>query len=274
MHNPVVWVACPTACDIALKFKKQRLVYQRTDRFEAYPDVDINLIQQYDRELKANSDLTIFVNDKLYELEREQCKKAIYLDHGVDYDVFASAELNQDKPADIAKIPKPIVGYFGLLDAHKLNINFTKSLVELMPNVSFVFIGITTPQFAQLAKKENVWLLGQKPYEQIPHYGKCFDAAIFPANHNKWIKACNPIKLKEYLALGKPVISTSFPELREYSDVVYQANTPEKFARCLEKALAENSAERIAARRKKVQSATWASKAQLVMNELFVDNDN
>ncbi len=82
-------------------------------------------------------------------------------------------------------------------------------------------------------------MLGKKPYEKIPHYGKCFDVAIMPWRQNRWIELCNPIKLKEYLALGKPVVSTSFPELQNYLDVTYTAKTPEEFVRCIKKALAE-----------------------------------
>jgi len=90
-----------------------------------------------------------------------------------------------------------------------------------------------------------------------------------PWRHNRWIETCNPIKLKEYLALGKPVVSTPFTELQKYQDVVYQADTPEEFAECIEKALAENCPERIAARRKKVETSTWDSKAKFVLNKLF-----
>ena len=112
-------------------------------------------------------------------------------------------------------------------------------------------------------------MLGQKPYEQIPHYGKCFDVGIMPLRQNRWIQACNPIKFKEYLALGKPIVSTPFTELQKYRDVVYLANTPEEFAKCLEKALAEDSPEHVAASRKKVKTSTWDSKAKLVLDELF-----
>ena len=119
-------------------------------------------------------------------------------------------------------------------------------------------------------------MLGRKPYEQIPHYGKCFDVGILPWKINRWTEAANPIKLKEYLALGKPIISTSaFTELQQYLDVVYKADTPESFAKCIERALAEDCPDIVTARRKKVQNASWDSKAQMVLNELFpgISND-
>lgn len=269
VQNPVIWVACPAACNVAIKMKKRNLVYQRTDRFEEYPNIDTKIIRQYDQKLKANADLVIFVNRHLYDAESKQCKKAIYLDHGVDYKMFATAENSEAKPIDMRDIRGPIVGYFGGIDNHSSDIAFMQTVVDLLPQMSFVFVGQASADTGGLQKMKNVRLLGQKPYEQIPDYGKCFNVAIMPLKRNRWIEACNPIKLKEYLALGKPVVSTPFPELQKYFDVVYIADTPEEFAQCIKRALAENNPERIAARREKVQTSTWDNKAELVLEELF-----
>ncbi len=269
INTPIIWVACPTACDIALRRKKAKLVYQRTDRFEDYPDVDFEVISKYDRRLKANADLTIYVNKSLYDEEASQCKKAIYLDHGVDYEMFAFAEKYERKPRDIVNIPRPIVGFFGGIDGHTSVIEFVKKVVDLLLQVNFVFVGNISANCNGLLSKRNVWFLGQKPYEQVPLYGKCFDVAIMPWRQNCWIEACNPIKLKEYLALGKPIVSTPFGELQKYRSLVYQAETPEEFAQCITKALKEDGPERIAARRGKVENDTWDSKAELLLHELF-----
>lgn len=269
MQNPLIWVVCPTACDIAIKMKKCQLVYLRTDRYEEYPNVDREMIKKYDRRLKAAADLTIFVNRTLYEQERCQCKKTIYLDHGVDFEVFASAEQDPHKPPDIATIPKPIVGFFGGIDAYTVDIDFIEKVVDYLPGKSFVFVGKASTDCSGLMAKGNVWMLGQKPYKQIPHYGKCFDVAIMPWRQNRWIQACNPIKLKEYLALGKPIVSTPFTELETYQEVMYRAKTPKEFAQCIERALVEDGPEKISARRKKVEKATWDSKAELVLETLF-----
>ena len=272
LNDPIIWVACPAACDTAMKMKKSFLVYQRTDRFEEYPNVDRDIVSKYDEKLKASADLTLFVNSSLFKEERSQCKNAFFLDHGVDYDMFAMAEQNPDKPEDIANIPKPIVGFFGAIDGHTSDMAFVEKVVDLLPHISFVFVGEASSDITGLQKRTNVWFLGQKPYEQIAHYGKCFDVAIMPWRQNRWIEACNPIKLKEYLALGKPIVSTPFTELQKYLDVAYVAKTPKVFAECIEEALAEDNPNQIAARRKMVEKATWDSKAQLVLDALFSNN--
>ena len=269
LHNPVVWVACPAACNVAIKLRKSKLVYQRTDRYEEYPNVDGDIVKECDERLKTSADLTVFVSHTLYEQERSQCRRAFFLDHGVDYEMFAGAEQDGKKPDDIADVARPIVGFFGGIDDHTSDIGFVERVADLLPMMSFVFVGKTSADCSGLASRKNVFMLGQRPYEQIPHYGKCFDVAIMPWRQNRWIEACNPIKLKEYLALGKPVVSTPFPELQQYLDVVYQARTPEQFAESIERALAEDCSERISRRRKRVQNATWENKAQMVLEELL-----
>lgn len=274
MNRSIIWVACPAACNVVMKMKRQKLVYQRTDRFEEYPNVDVEIIRQYDHKLKTCADLTVFVNEALYEQERHQCQKAIYLDHGVDYDMFASAHEDPKQPDDVLDIPRPIIGFYGGFAKHTTDIGLLEKVVDLLPEKSFVFVGQPSPECAGLRMRKNVWILGQKLYEQIPHYGKCFDVAIMPWRQNRWIQACNPVKLKEYLALGKPIVSTPFNELDKYPDVVYQAETVEEFAKAIEKALAENSSDRVAARRKKVERYTWDSRAILVLDNLFKSEES
>jgi glycosyltransferase involved in cell wall biosynthesis len=269
MRNPIVWVACPTACNIALKIRKSSLVYQRTDRFEDTPNVDTKIIEKYDRRLKAAADLTIYVNRLLCDAEADQCKKAFFLDHGVDYAMFASAENTCDIPAEMADIKKPIVGYIGGMADHKLDIELIIEVIELLPEFSFVFIGDASQEYRDMFTKDNVKILGKQPYERIPYFGKCFDVAMLPWKINRWTDAANPIKLKEYLALGKPIVSTRLPELQNYLDVVYAADTAAQFTESIKRALSEDSRDWIKTRRRKVKDASWDSKAEKVLNKLF-----
>ena len=222
--------------------------------------------------MKAQSDLTIYVNTKLFEQESRECKNPFFLDHGVDFSLFVEAERTTIKPPDMVDIPRPIVGYFGAISKHSVDIDLVEKIADLMPEVSFVYVGTVYEDYPNLVAKKNVWLLGQKDYEDIPHYGKCFDVAILPWVHNRWTEAANPIKVKEYLALGKPFVSTpAFTEIEKYLDVTYVARTPIEFAKCISKALKEDGVDCISARRKKIENDTWDSKAQLIYRELFVN---
>jgi len=268
MEVPVVWVACPPACDMAIRTRKKKLIYQRTDRFEDFPGVDIEKVKNFDKKLKTAAELTIFVNRKLYEDEADQCKKAFYLDHGVDFEMFASP-IQNNNITELANIPKPIIGFIGSIDECNPDIDFLGKVAELLPDMSFVIIGREQTDCSALKSRKNILMLGQKPYELVPEYGKRFDVALLPLRQSRWAEAVNPLKLKEYLAMGKPVVSTPFPQLQEYLDIVYEAKTPKTFAACIKRAISEDSPELIDKRRQMVKDSSWDSKARLVMKELF-----
>ena len=268
MDRPVILVGCPAACRTAIKMEKMCLLYQRTDLYEAFPNVDGEIIAGYDRELKAEADITYFVNRKMFSDESSHCRHSLFLDHGVDFELFASPHRRSDVPDDMRGIKGPVIGYFGAIDSHTVDIDFIEKVAEILNWMSFVMIGGAVRDYELLQGRDNVWMLGQKSYDRIPLYGKCFDVSIMVWQKTAWIEACNPIKLKEYLALGKPVVSTSFAELEGYLDVIYTADTPEEFAECIKQALVEDSPGLTELRRRKVRTATWESKAELMLQEV------
>jgi glycosyltransferase involved in cell wall biosynthesis len=224
--------------------------------------VDCGVIKGFDRRLKAEADVTFYVNRLLFDQERADCRNAYLLDHGVDYDLFASAEENPAVPKEMQALRHPVVGFFGGIDDHTSDVPLVTEAARQAPDLTFVFVGSASAEVSGLRVLPNVQLLGQRSYEQVPHYGKCFDVAIMPWRQNRWIEACNPVKLKEYLALGKPVVSTPFPELAQYDGFIYQATDPTSFVAAIRQALAEDSEERQAARRERVKAHTWDAKAE------------
>lgn len=271
IQNPLVWVVCPTAGRIGLSMKKNRLLYLRTDKYESYPCVQSSVIMYYDELLKKHSDRTMYVNQELYAEEKETCRKAFYLDHGVEFDKFSRPAEPGSVPDDMRQIPRPIIGYFGAIDQHKLNISFLENMANLAPELSFVYVGKFSPEFKPILEKKNVWLLGMKDYAEIPSYGRQFDVAILPWRKNPWTQMANPIKLKEYLALGKPVVSTTaFSEIHNYKEVLYLADEPEEFIRKIHLALQEDTVEKKSVRQNRVRNSSWASKAEIALNELMI----
>jgi glycosyltransferase involved in cell wall biosynthesis len=268
MRRPLMWVNIPAAADTALALPRRGLVYQRTDRYENHPGVDVEQIKRYDRRLKEHADLTFYSNRAFFEEERDQCRNPAYLEHGVEYERFAAAADDPQPPAEIAELPRPRAGFFGGIDAHKFNQPFLVEVARRLPEFTFVLVGQASIDTAPLAELPNVHLLGRRPYDEIPHYGAAFDVCLLPFQQNRWIEAMNPIKLKEYLALGKPVVSTPFGELTAYRDVVHVAQEPESFAAVIRAALATDSAEATRARRARVAAHTWQSKADEALMRL------
>ena len=273
-RRPLIWVNCPAACDTAIALRRSGLVYQRTDRYEDHPGVDVERITYYDRRLRSNADVTFYSNRQLYEEERANCRNAIYVPHGVDYDRFANAEKDSTVPEAVKMLRRPIVGFFGAIDEHKFNRELAVRIAELLPELTFVFVGGATADCSALERMPNVHLLGQQPYDQIPHFGKCFDVCIMPFNQNRWIEAFNPIKLKEYLALGKPIVTTPFGELDAFEGMVRIAEGPEAFAAAIREALSDNAAEAVEARRRHVEPHSWYAKAAEVLAALQKGESN
>jgi glycosyltransferase involved in cell wall biosynthesis len=270
-NKPLVWVTCPAAAPVAINLARTKLVYQRSDCYEQLPGVDSEQVKKYDQLLKQHADLVIYVNKEFMVREINDCKKALFLDHGVDYNFFAGALQNSYIPPEMQQIPHPILGFYGGIDEHTTDIALVEKVADLLKKFSIVLIGSSSLDLSSLASRRNVYLLGQKPYDQIPHYAKCFDICFMPWQQNKWIQACNPIKLKEYLALGKPIVSTPFKELGSYDGLVTVACDAVSFADAVITTWRQNCPELVSQRQKSVSNSTWDIKAQRVLRALWQD---
>ena len=269
IQRPLVWVACPPAATIIDYLKPEYLVYQRTDRFEDFLGVDQARIRSFDRDLKDHADLVLFCSRELFGAEQDQCRDALLVDHGVDFERFEAAGIvaddGGDAPADVADIPRPRVGFVGGIDADTFDPALFVEVARSLPDVQFVMVGgCTLP--SGWCSLNNVHLLGQRPYEEVPSYMAACDVLIMPWNHSDWIQACNPVKLKEYLAVGRPVVSTYFPEIEHYRDHITVANGARDFAREIRKAI-EAPGDGVP-RREFVRAHTWEAKAQIVWRQL------
>ncbi|WP_345096707.1 glycosyltransferase [Planomonospora venezuelensis] len=138
-------------------------------------------------------------------------------------------------------------------------------LAEELPEASLVLIGDANGPTERLTRHRNVYWLGFRPYEQIPAYGSGFDVAIMPWLDNEWIRNSNPIKLKEYLALGLPVVSTPFGELERYPDQVITASGAADFAEAVRTALKEGGPLPAEELRSSVADAAWSVRAADLM---------
>ena len=269
IKRPLVWVACPPGEMIVDQLKPARLIYQRTVCFEDFAGVDPVRIKGFDIRLKEKSDIVLFCSRELYEAEKSQNSGSLFVDHGVDYDHFRSAGLEFEAtvkgPADLADIPFPRVGFIGGIDAHTFDPELFVKVAAALPEVSFVMIGACSLPDGWCPYK-NVHFLGQRPYEMVANYMAACDLLIMPWNQSDCIKACNPVKMKEYLAVGRPVVSTYFPEVEYFRDHIDVATDPAEFVQKIRKGLSEPGD--TLDRRRRVQDHTWSAKAKLVADKI------
>lgn len=266
IKRPLVWITCPPGAQFIDALAPVGVVYQRTDRWEAYPDTDVAHILSLQQGLRQRADLTLFCASLLYDEEAHDCRGAAYIDHGVDFDHFAAAGTEgPEEPADLTDIPHPRAGFVGGIDDSTFDPELFVDVAGRLPDVQFVCVGACSLEEGWV-DLPNVHLLGQKPYAEVASYMASFDVLLMPWNQSEWIKACNPIKLKEYLAVGRPVVTTPFEELRHYEGLVRVARDAAAFANEIRQGLNEPIAADIL--RSRVESETWQAKAQLVLDEL------
>ncbi len=262
--NPLLWIACPPATPLADSLPHTAMVYQRTDRYECFSHVDAEQIRSFDRQAKQQADITVFCSTLLYEEEGSQCRNALFVDHGVDFDIFSKAE-SAPAPTDIEPIPFPRVGFVGGIDSHTFDLDLFCDVIKRLPAVSFVLVGgCSLPE--GWCPYPNVYFLGRKQYTDVAAYMAACDVLIMPWNKGEWIRACNPVKLKEYLAVGKPVVTTWFYELKRYEDDVSIATDADSFAEAIKKAIAKKTDP--LPLRARVKDHTWTAKARIVAEAL------
>ncbi len=269
IRRPLVWVALPTAERFVDALSPVGVVYQRTDRMEAFAGIDSDFVSACNVALRERAAATLFCSRLLFEEERASCGHAVFLDHGVDFEPFERAGAAPNAlPQDVADVPTPRVAFVGGIDAHTFDPPFFVDVARRMPDVHFVLVGsCSLPD--DWCPLPNVHLFGQRPYEDVPGYMAAGDVLIMPWNKSPWVHACNPVKLKEYLAVGRPIVSTDFHELASYTGLVRVATTPEAFAAEIRDALdTPDSPDAIAARRDRVRGATWTRRGLDLLDEL------
>ncbi len=268
MREPLVWVACPTAACVLEGIPRAAVVYQLSDYYTALESGHGAAAAEMEQTVARYADLIICSSTRLHDRALELYGSGEYVDHGVDFGLFDAAVQKPGVPAELEGLRRPIVGFFGNIDGNTVDRSLLDQVIQSRPRYTFVLVGSITSDFEVLRRHANVIALPQKSYREIPDYGAAFDVCLMPWLQNKWIEHCNPVKLKEYLALGKPVVSTPFPELRRCKPLCYEASGAAAFASAIDRALEEDSPSRRKHRRTWAAQHTWDAKFERVLDLL------
>jgi GT2 family glycosyltransferase/glycosyltransferase involved in cell wall biosynthesis len=256
VSDAVVFVTIPTAWDVVRPMRKSALVANRSDLHSAFGESNQDLIRDLENQLLSHSDVVLYTSHSLMDTESAiSGDRAVFLDHGVDFERFSSA--TGSPHPEVAGISRPIVGFFGGIDDYVVDLDLFKKVASELPDCSLVLVGDPTCSIDELVSMPNVHWLGFRPYEEIPSLGAGFDVALMPWLRNEWIAHSNPIKLKEYLALGLPVVSTDFPEVHHYADQIAIARDPDHFIELIGQALRGNAVGTVQTRKARVERTTW-----------------
>jgi glycosyltransferase involved in cell wall biosynthesis len=175
----------------------------------------------------------------------------------VDFEHFRRALApSTDLPAEIRALPRPVIGFHGLI-ADWVDLELITRLAQTFAQGSIALVGKTTTDVSALERLPNVHFLGRKPYADLPSFCKGFDVAINPFRINELTLNANPLKVREYLAAGLPVVSTPVPEVVQMKHCRI-ANGPDEFAREIRRALEDPGPS--AARSELMRNESWEAK--------------
>lgn len=216
-QDPINMIFNPAAGLLAGKVGETELIYYCVDEYTAFTGASKGL-KEIEEDLFRKADLVIVSAEKLLESKKQFNKNTFIIRHGVDFSLFRKAlDDATEIPKEIAGLPKPIIGFHGLL-ADWVDFELIKKVAEHFNEGSVVLIGKIAVDAEQkvkiLEKTPNVHFLGRKPYTELPAYCKAFDVALNPFAINDLTLAANPLKIREYLAAGLETVSTDIPEVR------------------------------------------------------------
>ncbi|CAH0529969.1 glycosyltransferase family 1 protein [Vibrio hippocampi] len=254
LHRPILWTSLPTAVDMVNQLGDRGCVYYCGDDFASLAGVDGDTVTQYEAELVNKADLVLTASDALTAKFADA--NTVTLTHGVDCQHFSSPA---KRAPDLPSRGRPIAGFYGSL-SQWLDYELLNKTILALPDWDFVFIGAQEITPFPLVQTDNVHLLGPKPHHLLPQYSQHWQVSLLPFVLNQQILSCNPLKLKEYLATGTPVVSTPFPALKPYQQHIHTAANVEQMVACLQSI--KNQPTRLP--KGLVEQESWQHKAQQV----------
>ncbi|TMA25814.1 MAG: asparagine synthase (glutamine-hydrolyzing) [Deltaproteobacteria bacterium] len=209
----VSWSFLPSSAPVAGTLGESLVVYHCVDEFSAFSDAPGQDIRELERRLLLRSDVVLCSSEKLRDDKARLNANAYLVQHGVDLDHFAQAfDPQTEVPDDLKGAPGPIIGFWGLI-ADWVDLQLVRHVADAFSGGTVALVGNATTDLKPLQGANNIRLLGRKPYADLPRYAKAFDVALMPFKMNELTLASNPLKVREYLAAGLPVVSTAIPEV-------------------------------------------------------------
>jgi len=257
--RPILWLENLRASDVIEWFDAETVVFHVSDLFaKCKYTANQQSLEVREQNILDKSNLVICVSEQLYSFMSGRHIGVHYIPHGVDFQLFRHAAESDDSLPELAGIPKPVAGYFGTLTANN-DIELLDHCARNLPDVSFVFAGqITGGDYSRLLERPNVYYLGKLAYQKIPLLCAGFDVCMLAWKVTDWIRNCNPLKLFEYMASGRPIVSVRIDEVvNKYSDLISVAKGKEDFCRLLVHELANDTADRAARRIKVASEHNW-----------------
>ena len=255
----VLWYYTPMAIPFSEHLAPLATVYDCMDELAAFKFAPPALLEN-EQKLFGKADLVFTGGQSLYEAKRDRHQRVYAFPSSIDVKHFAGARDAKSEPEDQRAIARPRLGFCGVID-ERMDAALLGQMAELRPDWQFVMIGpVVKIAWEELPHQSNIHYLGGKDYRDLPRYIAGWDAAIMPFAINESTRFISPTKTPEYLAAGKPVVSTPIRDVvRPYGELglVHIAATAEEFVSACEQAIEEHAEERVRAADEFLSQMSW-----------------
>jgi glycosyltransferase involved in cell wall biosynthesis len=264
LERPILWTFLPNTVCLVGRLGESRVIYHCVDEYSAFAGVPREALRRMEETLVRRADLVLASSETLAEERRPWNPRTHFVSHGVDVPHFAQAlDASVAAPPDAAALSRPVIGFFGLI-AEWIDLELIREVACHRPDWTVLMIGKTTVDTSALRALPNVRLLGQKPYAELPAYCRAFDVGIIPFRIDALTVRANPLKLREYLAAGLPVVSSDLPEVRKYAGLVRLASGADGFITAIEAALGERPPAMARARVAAMTEESWEARVEQI----------
>ncbi|MBA1336870.1 MAG: Glycosyl transferase, group 2 family protein [Firmicutes bacterium] len=259
--RPILFAYYPSIVPILDKIEYCLLCYDCVDDFSQF-SWNPSWHQGMERKLIDRCDVMFVTSRKLMELKRPLKQNIFLVPNGADVSHFAgSMDENLEVPSYMKGIKRPVIGFIGAI-YEWVDTGLIMELCRLKQDWSFTMVGPIGRNAKLDDKYGNLFLLGKKEYDELPGIIKAFDVCIIPFKKSKLTESTNPVKLYEYLAAGKPVVSTPIPEVLDFQDTVMVGGNAREFIAAIEASLAEDSPELIRKRMIVAGENSWDKRVE------------
>lgn len=241
-QDPMFWTYNPLTVELTGRVGESMIVYHCVDDLTASPGVPVKILASAEERLLQKADI-VFTTSPQLQVSRSVYNpgNTYYLPNVADFDHFSKALLPGHIPEELAKIPKPRIGFIGAISNYKIDFELIAHIAEARQEWQWVMIGEVGEGQPETSidklRRPNIHFLGHRSYQALPDYLRGIDVAVLPNRLNKYTTSMFPMKFFEYLSAGKPVIATDLPALHDYSDACTLTKSPEEFIQAIADAL-------------------------------------
>jgi len=270
IENFVAWFYTPMMLPWAKNLEPAATVYDCMDELSAFKNAPAALLDR-EKQLLEKADLVFTGGQSLYEAKKDKHERVYAFPSSIDVRHFAEALTTENEPEDQRNIPHPRIGFAGVID-ERADIELLAAIADARPDWHYVMIGpVAKIEESDLPRRGNIHYLGGKDYKDLPAYIGGWDVAMMPFAMNESTKYISPTKTPEYLAAGRPVVSTPIRDVvRPYGDqgLVFIASTADEFVASIEKAMTLDLAAHRANAAEFLKNNSW-DKTQQAMEDLI-----